>query len=411
MPPSLQHADLRPVWQAVRERLDRYDEQRRGVLRVDGLSEHARLVLESLIGRPVNRQLDLAILEQALITQGIATDLDAALTRLGAEASPQLAARRQTREQRDHTRQAVTEAVADWPEPWAAEWASWLFSSGQFARTTPDQLLCTVQHTRRLLDALASSDSALARTDVAVSLFGSAHALDDGTLLERCARRALWHRLDEPLGYSDGRALWSASSVLTDRVSAQVLGWRLPLRADSALGTLATAATTAGVPIHLSAYALDKHSIQVASTAPVLLVENPRLIESAAERNTPFCVICTHGNPSGAVLRLVDGLLQHGVTVRHHGDFDAAGIAIVKRMYQRGCTPWLMTADDYQSALSLAAEHDIDLPRESGVCGETPWDLALHLRFEEDRLQVHEELLIERVLSGDGWGPACSSDD
>ena len=119
------------------------------------------------------------------------------------------------------------------------------------------------------------------------------------------------------------------------------------------------------MPLHLTGYALTLHPPAFASTAPVLLVENPRLVEAAAERGTPFCVVATNGNPASAVIRLVRAMLDAGIEVRHHGDFDAAGIGIVRRLHALGCTPWRMGARDYGDALAVARGLGVELPVEA----------------------------------------------
>ncbi len=398
-PSSLLHADVQPLWQAVRARLDRYGLDRRGRLRVPPLREHGRLSLTSLLGAPIGATIDLDALECALIAHSVGTDLDDALTRLGAPRSLDSEARRQARQSRAETRAAIERTCATWHEPWAMEWMSWLFQSGQLARSDHDSLREATTNTRRLLDALTEAEEPLARTELAVQLFGSAHALDDGVLLERCARRALWFKGARSLEPRDGRAIWSAAGVIHDRVSAPVLGWRLPLAPDSTLGVLAQAATAAGVPLHLTTFALERHPVTIAPRDAVLLVENPRLVEAAAERDTPFAVIATNGNPATAVMRLVSALLAHGVTVRHHGDFDVAGIAICRRLHALGCKPWRMGAADYNAALNYAADQGIELPTDGAACGDTPWDPMLRERFDTVRRQVHEELLIEFLLN------------
>lgn len=404
-PPSLLHADVQPLWRAVRARLDRYGLQRRGRLRVPTLPEHGRLTLGSLLDRTPGVTIDLEALEHALMAHAVGTSLDDALTRLGVPRSPESEARRRAQRTRAETEARIERACAAWPEPWVARWVRWLFRSGQLARADRESLLDAVAGTRRVLDALSQAGESEARTELAVRLFGSAHALDDGALLERCARRALWHRAGEVVDSADGRALWSAAGVIRDRVSTPLLGWRLPLASDSALGRVAAGATAAGVPLHLSAFALERHPVCIEPSDTVLLVENPRLVEAAAERETPFPVIATNGNPATAVMRLLDALLAKGLTVRHHGDFDMAGIAIVRRLHALGCTPWRMDVDDYDAALVHAAARDIELPEEGTGCGETPWDPALRTRFDDVRRQVHEELLVDTLLAVEGWCP------
>ena len=84
----------------------------------------------------------------------------------------------------------------------------------------------------------------------------------------------------------------------------------------------------------------------------------------------------------------------------YHGDFDAAGLAICRRMHDLGCRPWRMDAEDYEEAVSQAERGGVRLDRDSRGCGPTPWDAALEDLFDTRRLIVHEEFVLDRVLDG-----------
>lgn len=152
------------------------------------------------------------------------------------------------------------------------------------------------------------------------------------------------------------------------------------------------------MPLHISLYALRRYPITVLRGTPVLVVENPRLVEAAAERDLPGCVVAGNGNPSAAVIELLTQLRQCGASVRYHGDFDAAGIAICRRMSEFGLTPWMMDARDYERAVSSAERRRVGLRRDGSDCGPTPWDSALRVTYQRRRLMVHEEFVLEDVL-------------
>ncbi len=128
------------------------------------------------------------------------------------------------------------------------------------------------------------------------------------------------------------------------------------------------------------------------------MVENPRLVEAAAERALPGCVVAGNGNPSGAVIELLTQFRLSGACVRYHGDFDAAGIAICRRMSEFGLTPWMMDARNYERAIGLAERNRVRLRRDGTGCGPTPWDSALQAVYRGRRLMVHEEFILEDVL-------------
>lgn len=400
VPESLKHADLRLVWQAARNQLDRFGNDRRGTVCMPSLSDSASLHLSSLLGGVrLTSRLDLAELESALVSLSVAEDLDHALTQLG---TPPCVRRREVRAQsarRETLRNAMNEQVCLWPESWTLQWSDWLFQSGQMAGLDQATAMHMLGQVRQLLDRWQAGEGAsVARNDLAVSVCGSAHALDDGLLLERCARRALWHALDGKGDYHNARIVWIEAGIYPDRVSAPVLAWNLPLDRQSALGAISSAATSAAVPLHLPAMAFDRHNIIVDSANPVLLVENPRLVEAAAERKIDRCVISTNGNPSTAVTLLVRALLQSGVVVRNHNDFDSAGIGICRRMAELGCTPWHMDAVDYLQALKIAADNALQLPLDASETGATPWDPRLQYEMNLKKSIVHEELLLDDIL-------------
>ena len=235
------------------------------------------------------------------------------------------------------------------------------------------------------------------RTELAAALFGSSHALDQGTKLASFVKRALRCRLGEPLG---GRELWEASGIQPDRVSAPALTWAIPADGESPLDVAVQAATDGGLPLHISLLALLRHPLTVPADTPILVVENPRLVEAAAEGGLGYCAIATNGNPTTAVTTLVQQLRESGARLWYHGDFDVAGIAICRRMHDLGCQPWMMDAQDYRDAVNQAESGGVRLDRDARGCGPTPWDPALKEAFDARRLIVHEEFVLDEVLGG-----------
>ncbi len=232
---------------------------------------------------------------------------------------------------------------------------------------------------------------------MAATLFGSAHALDPGTALAAFASKALQLRLDENLM---GRELWEASGIRVDSVSAPALVWAVPATGRSVLAGLLRSAFEGGLPLHVSLLALRRDPVTVPADTPVLVVENPRLVEAAAERGAPCCVVSANGNPTTAVTTLVQQLRESGARLRYHGDFDAAGIAICRRMHDLGCHPWRMSASDYREAVGRAEREGVWLDQDSRDCGPTPWNPALEEEFGAKRLIVHEEFVLDQVLDG-----------
>jgi uncharacterized protein (TIGR02679 family) len=421
VPPSLSSPGMAPVWEAVRDRLERRGVDNRGRVRLPDLTSAARLSLEALIGRRPGATVDLAALERALRGLGVAEDLAGALRALGYEASDAVARRRAERRLATAARAAAREEASGWPEVWAGDWIDEVVRAGGLRGLDPAGAVDIVRQARTVLDALGPAGVAppgdadatravgggapprptvpMSRVDLAARLFGSAHALDTGTRLEAAATRALAHRA----GAAEPRDLWERAGAHLDLTSGPVLTWRLPLvpgSPSSPVARLAADATEAGLPLHLTQFALRRHPAAVAPGTDVLVVENPRIVEAAAQLGVRTPVVATNGQPSGTVRLLVDQLLGARAALRYHGDFDAAGLGMCGRMALAGLTPWGMDAASYRAAVAQAEADDVALPIDPLPCPPTPWDPALARAFGECRLVVHEERLLPGLLSG-----------
>ena len=427
-PPSLLDPRLDPVWEAVRARLERRGSDDRGRVRVPPLDARARFLLGALVSGRVGATLDLDVLERALRALGVAESLPAALGVLGHALSDAPAARRAKRALARAAREAVRAEVTSWPEGWAAEWADDIARSGVLAGLDPSAARDLLHQVRMVLDHLGEAEATRrtrSRTEVAAAVLGSAHALDRGTRAGAAVTRALAFRLavhgrgadrnGDPAGDLSGRgadsssdrssdrrrdrrAIWALAGAPPDLVSATVLCWNLLPSPASGLRTLLAEASRIGVPLHLTQYALRLHPVVLPAGADVLAVENPRVVEAAAEARSPLSVVALNGNPSAAARLLVDQLLGCGVRVRYHGDFDSPGIAICGRMHALGLVPWRMDADDYVHALDLAERAGTPLPTERRPPPATPWSPALRETFDLRRKVVHEELLLGELL-------------
>jgi uncharacterized protein (TIGR02679 family) len=71
--------------------------------------------------------------------------------------------------------------------------------------------------------------------------------------------------------------------------------------------------------------------------------ENPSVLIAAERALGATCppVVCTGGRPSDAVRLLFGAVAGAGGAIRHHGDFDAAGVQILRDLEQRyDAQPW-----------------------------------------------------------------------
>ncbi|MPY95675.1 MAG: DUF2399 domain-containing protein [Acidimicrobiia bacterium] len=406
--PSLTDGALDEVWARVRERLERRGAENRGWVRLPALSSGGRLALGALLGRSLGATVPLGALEEALVSLGVGADLPAALAALGHPMSTAPAARRAERAGARVAKEAAKAEAATWPEPWAVSWAEEVVRSGALGGLDRAAAVRLVRSVRTVLDRLAAADAPVSRADLAAEVLGSSHALDRGTRLEAAVTKALVARggsagagdvLESAGGRSGqaaGREAWRRAGAHLGQVSAPALVWNL--RVEGGLGRLCAVATELGVPVHLSQLALRAHPV-AAPGAEVLVVENPRVAEAAAQAGSWRAVVATNGNPSGAVQLLVSQLVGSGAGLRYHGDFDAAGLAICGRMASAGCVPWQMGSADYLAAVAVAERDGVVLPVDDRPAPPTPWDPALRDAFDRCRRIVHEERLLGDLLA------------
>lgn len=390
VPPTLRTLD--DLWNLVRQRLDRYGSERRGTIVCPPLTSDGRLALQSLLGGGPPRRLDLVALEEALVARRVGDELDDALTALGHPPSAAAAERRRNKVRTTSSRRAFEEAVDAWPEGWAQEWATEVRRTGLLAGLDAASSVAVADDVRRFVDRTFAPVS---RTELAASLYGDSHALDVGSRRRHAIARALRH-LYGPLEEDD---LWAEAGVSIDLVSGPALVWNLVLGNDSPLAKLLSQARSGALPLHLSSLALRRYPVTVAVGTVVYVVENPRLVEAAAERGSDATVVAANGNPSRAVTTLIQQLRGAGAVVRYHGDFDSAGLAMAGRMYAAGVEPWLMTTARYQQAVTAAELADLSLPTDPRSCNATPWDPDLADMFNTLRRVVHEELIIDEILA------------
>ncbi len=403
VPPSLLEADLAPVWNVVALRLEQRGERWRGTAQLPQLSARAQHVLGSLLGRRAGRQIQLDELERALGARGVGEDLVVALGRLGHPVAEGPAERRAARAVAAGARAASAAVVATWTEPWAARWWDGVAATGALRGMDATAATEFVASVRQVVDAVEQLSGSVgsSRTDLAATVLGDSHALDSGTRLNAALVRYFAAQsgadIDPALPMTD-RDWWERVGAPTDLVSAPVLTWGLPLEGSGPVHVMVRSATAAGLPVHLSQMALRTDAPVVAADAVVYSVENPRLVEAAAQRRLPVAMLCTNGHPSMAVTLLVRLILDCGASVLHHGDFDPAGLAITARLHRLGVGTWRMSGDDYAAAVRAAEEQGVELPISDADVPETPWDPTVQREFSARRRVVHEERLMDQLF-------------
>ncbi|MBV9796282.1 MAG: DUF2399 domain-containing protein, partial [Actinobacteria bacterium] len=91
-------------------------------------------------------------------------------------------------------------------------------------------------------------------------------------------------------------------------------------------------------------------------------------------------------------------LMLGRVTVRYHGDFDWPGVAIARRILERGVAqPWRLGRVDYYEAVDrLPAGRRLML---TGRAEVTPWEPELAPAMAAANVAVHEEAIVDLLLA------------
>lgn len=175
------------------------------------------------------------------------------------------------------------------------------------------------------------------RGELATRTTGSAHGLDDGTLLVRPVLRgiALARDVDVPADAAGRRALWRRASVTPDEVSSTVLTHGLRPTGDSWQEAALRERADHHLETHLTLRELRVLRLNVPPRTRVHVCGNPRVVEAAADAHRTAPLICTSGSAATVVLTLLDALSAAGCTLAYHGDFDWPGIALANRTMQR----------------------------------------------------------------------------
>lgn len=399
--------DLTRIWGLIAERLEREGLQPRGRVTAADLSRSEQRALSDLLGRSVLRQrerVDLADLDARLrdrATVGLVEAAGSALERTLVNRPAERAARA-ARQEEPHT--AYEEWMASHAEltDWGLdEWLAGLRRDGVLARDPdPTSLVrAALEVLWALRHGLTGSDDGppIARTQLAAELFGDAHALDEDRRLAAVVLRA-----GRQLGVTDGaanqREEWERIGVLTDRVSTTCL--TLGLRPASSVPARRAPVLFDEDAVHHFTWRDLDAGLAFAAGQTVLVSENPRVVEAAAELGIDdLGFVSTGGRPSLVTLEVLSRLRAADAELLYHGDFDWPGLAIANDLIRRlGVRPWRMSADDYLS-------HPARLPL-VGARVAAVWDAELAPAMAHRGLAVHEEAalpqLLESLASTDG---------
>lgn len=372
LPDWLTDPSLAPVWRRLRAPLERGARTTR-LTQLDRPTRHA---LSGVLARPVTGDLTVVLADLSALLQDRA---QISLVELVETTTGPLRDRAAERAARDEPLLALAE--------YDREWSERVRVAGLLTRQAePGALVEQAIAVRRQLPG----DTRL-RTELAASVTGDAHALDEGRPLAALVLRGLVATV--PSSTAERRAVWESVGVLSDTVSSSVLTLGLRPHARGSAEQWLVAAADAGDPVPITPWLLRR--LEPALTGPVLVVENPSVLEAFAVRHGGrLPVICTSGWPS---LVAVDLLRQLAAPLAYHGDFDWRGVEICDWLQRQvGAVPWRMTVADYQGSPAGAAL--------VGRAVETPWEPALAKAMAERGVAVYEEQVMQGLI--EGWAAA-----
>jgi uncharacterized protein (TIGR02679 family) len=404
VPRWLANPALTRLWEAARARLEHNHLVPAGRIVITGLQRAERHAIGGLLARPIvidRVTVDLADLDEVITNRSPYRGLAAAVTAVtGRPLHDRKAERSAAVAARERPLTLARELLAGDPvfegATWGEAWLAAIRRSGSLTRAEdPARAVC---HALALLaEILPPGAAGTSRTELAARVTGSAHGLDDGTVVAQLTLRALALAADAepPASAAARRDLWERYGVSADSVSSTCLALGLLAHGDEPVARRLRLAAEAGDPVHITAR--DLRGLQLACHRSVLVCENPRVLEAIAGRfGGAIPVVCTVGQPRLVVLDLLRRLASAGAMLRYHGDFDWPGIAIANRLIaEAGVAPWRMGASDYQAAVQRTGA----ILELSGPPVTPSWDPALDAAMKGLGIAVHEEAVLGELLA------------
>lgn len=381
-------AALERTMRAALNKRERIGAGRDGTLTLAELGAEEALALDGLLTprRPIlagqTRRIALSQLEAALRAGGIEPSL--VYERVGGRPLRDLPAERAAAKlTQAQFRTWLTEHPVAAERPAIAAWLEDAARQGQVhAGMWP-----VIERALRIVAALPSA-APIQRTVLAARLLDAdPHGLDVDTPLHRLtvSLLAVAAGLDRD---TSARAIWSAWNVLVDPISSNVAVLNLPLSVNVDAGKLPR--TILGTHVILTYGQLSANQLRWPPGAVCFSCENPSVLiaaELGLGRDCPP-LICTGGHPSDAVRLVLSSARDSGASIRHHGDYDSAGVQILRDLQARyGARPWRFDISSLWGALRRLGRVVPDLP---------PTTLEDGVRIVDGGLP--EELVLEELL-------------
>lgn len=412
MTPQTREWLLRPeltrLWDRLKDRLESNGLQVRGRLRLDDVAEDEREALCLLLGRiysgPVV-SIALAGLDEQLRVGSTKQGLVEVVEALRGPLISRPALKDARRAAKESVWTAAGEALRRRGldlEPWPRLWMADVRRGGTLARLQPDHAAQLITQAVDVLAALTLSSATHDRRELAERVTGTAHGLDDGTLLSRLVLRALARAKGQnpPADARDRRELWQTFGVASDQVSSTVLTYGLMPQGEGWADAALRQRSSSHAETHLSLRDLRRVTWRLAADTEVFVCENPRIVEAATDLHCGRPLVCTSGNPTTVVRELLDALAAAGARLAYRGDFDWPGLAMANRIIdQYDARHWRMSAADYEEQVATARRRGTPLQPLAGTPIEACWDPELTAAMIAVGLAVQEESAIGTIIA------------
>jgi uncharacterized protein (TIGR02679 family) len=403
----LAQPELARLWDKLHGRLEHNGILIQGRVTLADVSHAEREALSLLMGRAYSGErvtIALADLDQRLRSSAAGCGLADAVAELRGRLVDKPAARSAHQAERDQVWAAADDAMRTTglaSLPWAADWLAEARRGGAVSRLAPGRAAEIMTQAVVALSRL-DANPGWSRGELAERVTGTAHGLDDDTVLSRLVLRGIAqsHGKEYPTDARGRRELWETAGIATDLVSSTVLTYGLrPLGGEWATRHVRER-SLAGAETHLSARDLRRIEWLLAPGTQVFVCENPRVIEAAVDARVQRPLVCTSGNPTTTVLALLDALVNAGALLAYRGDFDWPGIVMANRIVAKYCArPWRMSATDYEDHVRTARDRDTPLQPLSGKPVTADWDPELTAAMQALGVGVQEESALELLIS------------
>ncbi|MCL2604789.1 MAG: TIGR02679 family protein [Defluviitaleaceae bacterium] len=165
------------------------------------------------------------------------------------------------------------------------------------------------------------------------------HALDMNTVAGKLLVHLLAFREEQefPKNAGEKDSLYYKAGILCDTLSSTVSQVGLILSANNKEHTAYRAFRESNEACTLTLTNLANITAAQSPTGRVYLVENQMLFSQLCDKAASFHspLVCTSGQPSQAVIRLLDMLAVAGTQFFYSGDFDVNGLLIAERLKNR----------------------------------------------------------------------------